>query len=98
MRKTKTIDVKLPIPLLSELQAVAKDAGLKPDTVLKVALATEARRWKRESDVRWERDMLLTFAKEVAMDVYKPAELRKRAKAVVSDAAHVPPNDQVERP
>lgn len=42
--KTETIEVKLPATLIAELAEIAKLAGVKIETVMKVALATEARK------------------------------------------------------
>lgn len=95
MRKTEPIDVKVPLQMLMDLQEIAKAAGVATETVLKVALATEVRRWNRESDIRWERDMLVVFVNEVVGGVYKPKELRKRAAAVISETSYVPPNDKI---
>lgn len=42
--KTETMEVRLPASLIAELSEVAKLAGVKLETVIKVALATEVRK------------------------------------------------------
>lgn len=42
--KTETIEVKLPATLIAELAEIAKLAGVKIETVMKVVLAIEARK------------------------------------------------------
>lgn len=79
MPKTEKIAVQVPPRLLAELRAIAKDAGLKAETVLKLALATEMRRWNRDEGVRAERDtaqMLLEEALEV-MDANDPKNAQR---------------------
>lgn len=47
MRKTIETQVRLPKQMIDEVKAIAKLAGLSPDLVIQVALATEVRRWQK---------------------------------------------------
>lgn len=47
MSKTITTEVRLPKPTIEEVKAIAKLAGLSPKSVIKLALATEVRRWQK---------------------------------------------------
>lgn len=42
--KTETIEVRLPAAIIAELAEIAKLAGVKIETVIKVAMATEMRK------------------------------------------------------
>lgn len=42
--KTETIEVRLPAAIIAELAEIARLAGVKIETVIKVAMATEVRR------------------------------------------------------
>ena len=44
MSKVIEMEVRLPKPLMDEVRALAKLAGLSPESVIKLALATEIRR------------------------------------------------------
>jgi predicted DNA binding CopG/RHH family protein len=44
--KTKNIPIRLPDPVMDDLQEIASLAGLPVASVIKVILATEAWRWK----------------------------------------------------
>lgn len=46
--KSEQVKVTLPKHLAEELKVAAKLAGLSAETVIRVALATEVRRWQRE--------------------------------------------------
>lgn len=46
-KQTVTVEVRLPQELIDELRALAKLAGLSVESVMKIAIATEARRWQR---------------------------------------------------
>lgn len=94
MAKMETIQVRLTRETETEVRALARTAGLKPEQVIALAMAVGVRRWDRESGVLGERDKLLVFAKEVALGAYKPKELRKRAQVVI---ACVQPNNQGNR-
>ncbi len=50
--KSEQIKVNLPKHLADEMKAIGKLAGLSAETVIRVALATEARRWQRETPVQ----------------------------------------------
>ena len=47
MSKTITTEVRLPKQTIDEVKAIAKLAGLSPESVIKLALATEVRRWQK---------------------------------------------------
>jgi len=47
MSKTITTEVRLPKQTIDEVRAIAKLAGLSPESVIKLALATEVRRWQK---------------------------------------------------
>ncbi len=47
MSKTITTEVRLPKQMIDEVKAIAKLAGLSPESVIKLALATEVRRWQK---------------------------------------------------
>lgn len=47
MGKTITTEVRLPKTTIDEVKAIAKLAGLSPESVIKLALATEVRRWQK---------------------------------------------------
>lgn len=47
MSKTISTEVRLPKQTIDEVKAIAKLAGLSPESVIKLALATEVRRWKK---------------------------------------------------
>lgn len=47
MRKTIEIQARLPKQTIDEVKAIAKLAGLSPGQVIKLALATEVRRWQK---------------------------------------------------
>ena len=46
MTNSTQMQVRLPAPLERELREIAKLAGLSVESVIKVALATEVRRWQ----------------------------------------------------
>ena len=47
MSKTITTEVRLPKQTIDEVKAIAKLAGLSTESVIKLALATEMRRWQK---------------------------------------------------
>ena len=47
MSKTITTEMRLPKQTIDEVKAIAKLAGLSPESVIKLALATEVRRWQK---------------------------------------------------
>ena len=47
MSKTITTEVRLPKQTIDEMKAIAKLAGLSTESVIKLALATEMRRWQK---------------------------------------------------
>lgn len=47
MGKTITTEVRLPKTTIDEVKAIAKLAGLSPESVIKLALATEVWRWQK---------------------------------------------------
>ena len=47
MSKTITTEVRLPKQTIDEVKVIAKLAGLSPESVIKLALATEVRRWQK---------------------------------------------------
>lgn len=47
MSETITTEVRLPKQTIDEVKAIAKLAGLSPESVIKLALATEVRRWQK---------------------------------------------------
>ena len=52
MAKAEQIKVMLPKHLADEMKAIGKLAGLSAETVIRVAIATEVRRWHRTQDVQ----------------------------------------------
>ena len=47
MSKTITTELRLPKQTIDEVKAIAKLAGLSTESVIKLALATEMRRWQK---------------------------------------------------
>jgi hypothetical protein len=50
--KNEELKVKLPKHLAEEMKAIGRLAGLSAETVIRVALATEARRWERKREAQ----------------------------------------------
>jgi hypothetical protein len=49
--KKQTIEVRLPGRVVAPISEIAKLAGLSVESVIKLALATEVWRWKREQRI-----------------------------------------------
>lgn len=47
MSKTITTEVRLPKQTIDDVKVIAKLAGLSPESVIKLALATEVHRWQK---------------------------------------------------
>lgn len=58
MSKTITTEVRLPKQTIDEVKAIAKLAGLSAESVIKLALATEMRRWQKVGAGRMATELL----------------------------------------
>lgn len=97
--KHETIEVKLPLPVLEQLQMVAAAAGMKVDSVLKLALAIETLRWQHDKWLRTERDCAMDTLRKIASGKRRTREQRLALSCVtfLDECSNVPPNDQIQR-
>ena len=50
MKKTVTTEVRLPKQTIDEVKAIAKLAGLSPESVIKLGMAIAIRKWEKSEE------------------------------------------------
>lgn len=96
MAKMETIQVRLTRETETEVRALARTAGLKPEQVIALAMAVGVRRWDRESGVRGERDVAVDTLRQIASGKRRTREQRLALSCVtfLDECSNVQPNNQ----